>query len=308
MFAPYRAAGWSPKFIASIGGWTYSRASSNIPGSGNFFAAFGSMTDADMLTWATATVWFAQYWGFDGIDVDYELDNPAVNYGPTSILPRLATAFNTAIQNKAVFSTFSENLSVTVQGSYVEVGGALPTSGTYGFVNNNTLRVVNLMLYDSGNLTQYEPRAFGEQFITAQDAPGLSGIPPNKLGFGIEIVPQATGPGIAPYQMDMATAQTLAYYAGNRPDGGYKEIFFWMFSLPALAPSTFATYMHFVCAGAYPLVYTGYDAALSEMLPFYWFTTNALYFLGPQNVQTAQSWIPGKPQPSAKNALLLTNS
>jgi hypothetical protein len=297
MFAQYRQAGWSPKFIASIGGWSYSRKSS-IPGSDNYFQPFASMSDASMVAWATAAMWFAQYWGFDGIDIDYELDNTAANYGATSILPRLVTAFDKAItSNRAAFSAFAENISVTVQGSYLEVGGALTSSGPYGFVNNDTLRVINLMLYDSGGLSQYEPRAFADQFITAQNAPGLVGLPPSKLGFGMELTPQATGPGIGPYTMDAYTAQTLAYYAANRPGGAFKEIFFWMFSLPDLPPQTFSTFMQWICAGAFPLTYAGYNPALTEALPFYWYVTSAMEYLGPMNVMTSKQWIPGQPAP-----------
>lgn len=287
--------GFLPTFVLSVGGWSYSR--DPPKGTRNYFKDFSAeLYDS----WATAAIAFAQQWGFDGIDLDYELDAVAFPYSSTSILTNMVNALATHIP--AGYETvFKDLLSVTVQGHYYTVGGALAP-----FCTSQWVRVINAMVYDSGCLTRYEPRDFAEQFAAGCTGPSaqiLPAIAPSKLGFGLEIVPQAIAPqppqGILPYTMDLLVAQTLAAYAANRAGAAFKEIFIWMYSPPDLPPATFASYIENIAAGMYGSGMPGYDSLASSgsAAEFYYFITNSTYSLGVQHVLTNMSWSPADPAP-----------
>jgi len=314
-----------PSFVISIGGWSYSR---DLP-LGNpvghpYFDAFDTLTPAQYAAWATAAVNYARHWGFSGIDIDFEAVINDKNYGASGIFNNIATALATACDNLApkipcttTPSSFTDFISLTVMGNYTEVGGALTTE----LINNSYIRVVNMMLYDSGPLTTYEPRDFANQFVTGintgafQDPPrqDYPAIPVNKLSFGFEFTPQAVdfSAGAYPFSTDPLVVQTLAsyceYLAGHTdpkptaPWSAFKEVFLWMFSPPDLPVATFAMYYSNVLSGLYygtEPVFNNIAQQGTVQIP-YNYITNGLYGLGVINVKTDNSWIPGKPAPSS---------
>jgi beta-glucosidase len=177
-------------------------------------------------------------------------------------------------------------ISVTLPGSYAKVGAGLVTDlefspdlnfywsqpfpsliGTSKTINYSYLSSIQLMLYDSGNLATYNPQRFAMQFVDgvgtgtapSYNAPGnvmpcglssLPGIDISNLGFGLEIVPQATSGArsneIYPYTMDICVAQTLAAFAnGNNPSKKpFGGLFIWFYD-----PEWFALYYPQIAAG-----------------------------------------------------------
>ena len=160
-------------------------------------------------------------------------------------------------------------ISVTLPGWYAKVGSGLldPDLGdqdpvfaeTRKYITWSTIRRVNMMLYDSGPLTIYDPRAYAHQFLTGVPSNsyfgpnqhtmpcGLTSLPPvpelagagsnpSILGFGLEIVAQATSDNpsnlVYPYTMDGCVGQTLAAYAAAT---GMGEVFIWYYDAEAFA-------------------------------------------------------------------------
>ncbi len=290
--------GFVPKFVLSVGGWSYCQIE-------NYFAPFATMTSEQISAWATAATHLAcTTWGYDGIDLDYELPTSVpANYAAGSILDKVVNAL---ADNLA--AGMSDAISVTVAGAYTEVGGAGLLATLAGGSN---VRVINLMVYDSGCLTRYDPAAFALQFNEGYDGTGTSGppalpaIPGNKLGFGLEIVPQAISATIKPYTMDVCVAQTLAAAAANY---GFKEVFLWVCSPPDLSMSTFTTYLQYITAGltgsgdqtlftaTNVVAATGTGTVFAAATQY---TVSAVYDLGPLDVHTSNSWVPGDLPPSA---------
>jgi hypothetical protein len=277
-----------PTFVLSVGGWSYCQIT-------NYFAPFATMTPEQITAWAENATALAASWGYDGIDVDYELPTSVPsNYTAGSILDKVVNALA-----ENMLASLPDYVSVTVAGAYTEVGGAGLLATLAG---GSYVRVINLMLYDSGCLTRYDPAAFARQFKEGYEGAGTAGPPAlpaisaAKLGFGMEIVPQATSPTIKPYTMDVCVAQTLAAAAVNY---GFKEVFLWVCSPPDLSMSTFATYVGYITAGLTGAG-TYFDQALVDTATEgSMYIVSSFYDLGAQDVQTANSWTPGNLPPSA---------
>ena len=328
-----------PTFVLSVGGWSYCQIT-------NYFAPFATMTPEQITAWAENATALAASWGYDGIDVDYELPTSVPsNYTAGSILDKVVTALA-----ENMLASLPDYVSVTVAGAYTEVGGGDGSgNGLLKTLSEGSyVRVINLMLYDSGCLTRYDPAAFALQFKEGYDgsgtfgSPALPGINGNKLGFGLEIVPQATSPTIKPYTMDVCVTQTLAAAAVNY---GFKEVFLWVCSPPDLSMSTFATYLQYITAGLtasgdqtlngiiaatalvvdtqYGIIsagttdFTVLGAASNAAGTMFTatnvgaatgtgtvfaaatkYTVSAVYDLGPLDVRTVNSWVPGDLPPS----------
>ena len=194
------------RFVISMGGWSYSTVDPTLPGSKNYFADLNP--DAN---WANAVFQQVARYNVDGVDVDYE--DQEFPYSSSSKIALVLKALCEA--NVAT----PLNVSVTVVGSCPKVIGGLQAALSYP-----SLRVVNMMLYDSGVPSAYDPRSYALEFANAV---GVS-----KLGFGIELAVQAGGL----YVQDPGVSATYAAYAATN---NYADVFVWAYDRNNVAPPMF---------------------------------------------------------------------
>lgn len=209
-------------FVISLGGWSYSTVDPAIPGSKNYFADFEGFTSDQWATWATNAWADANSLGCAGIDIDYEVQD--FPWTSSSILTLMGTAL---AEHIPADPAPSQKLSVTVPGDATKVIDAVSP------LNGPSLRILNLMVYDSGPPTKYDPRAAAAAFEKT--------FASSKLGFGLELTIQAAAEG--KYVMDPEVGASYTSYALEQ---GYADVFVWDYDPVNVAPVMFAFFLSFI--------------------------------------------------------------
>jgi len=164
--------------------------------------------------------------GFDGLDYDYEPNNPACQIvGGTVKCPTDAESVNvlTALRKtfpkgRYILSTASFHVGCYGEGAYA---AAKPASG-YAGINlamaksaaGQALDLVNIMSYDAGNLqsTSFDPKvSFDSQ---------RAAFPNAAIAMGVEVLPEAWGGNI----VTLAQVQDYAQYVKSK---GGKGMMMW---------------------------------------------------------------------------------